>query len=206
MSTPEETKTKLIQSQYKSAIDARDKLNDNYHKWMTFYYVANAAILVSITTLFNKIGPSCGTSCILPLIGMLVCVFWNLSCKGYYYWSNSWIRLIIKFERQIANGDEDLMVYSVFDEETALHEDSLINPVKGANISTPKLTMIFSLCAILLWFGFAAWQFLQLTGWPICCKMMTIIFSFIMLVLFYFILPQGLKSRKDNLHGLVKCL
>jgi hypothetical protein len=206
MSTSEETKTALLLSQYKFAIDARDKLNDNYHKWMTFYYVANAAILVSITTLYSKVAPSCGTACILALTGMLVCIFWNLSCKGYYYWSNSWIKLIIKFERQIANGDEDLMVYSVFDEETALHGDSLINPVKGANISTPKLTMVFSLCAIFLWFGFAVWQFLPLTDWPICCKIMSSTLSFIMLTLFYFILPKGLKSRKENLHGLVKCV
>ncbi len=71
-----------IELQYKYAVDARDKLNDNYHKWMTYYYVANAAILVAITTLFTKVPDDKG---ILPLslIGVFVCTLWHLSCKGY---------------------------------------------------------------------------------------------------------------------------
>ena len=62
-----EDKKATLEKQYKIAIDARDKLNDNYHKWMTFYYIANGAILVAITTLYSKQGLDKGISLALRL-------------------------------------------------------------------------------------------------------------------------------------------
>ena len=41
----------LAYHQYLRAIDARDKLNENYHRWMTFYYIALGPILLAIITL-----------------------------------------------------------------------------------------------------------------------------------------------------------
>ncbi len=75
----------LLERQYKTAIDARDKLNDNYHKWMTFYYVANGAILVAITTLFSQHCELDSGVFVLSLLGLLTCIIGIYSCKGYYY-------------------------------------------------------------------------------------------------------------------------
>lgn len=73
-----------LYEQYKLAINSRDKLTDNYHKWMTFYYVAGSAILIAITTLYNKDSENQGLL-FLSLLGLFICILWNLSCKGYYH-------------------------------------------------------------------------------------------------------------------------
>ena len=106
-----------LEAQYKYAVDARDKLTDNYYKWMTYYYVANAAILVAITQNDNNLGEN--ATIILGLIGVFVCTLWHLSCKGYYYWSNSWIKIIILIENELiqtnpTSPSSKLGVYSVF--------------------------------------------------------------------------------------------
>ena len=130
----------LLERQYKLAIDARDKLNDNYHKWMTFYYVANGAVLVATTSLFDKSKNGHGIF-IFSLIGIFICLLWNLSCKGYYYWSNSWINIIMDLEKRVTKGDKTLFVYSAFSQKVVDKETYSWFPLKPANISTPKLTL-----------------------------------------------------------------
>ncbi len=130
MTTFEEKKATLLSSQYKAAIDARDKHNENYHRWIPFYYVANGAILVAVTTLFGKSNlarmPDC-TLLILGGLGVLTCMYWNLTCRGYYYWSLSWIGIIMYLERQIFKGEEYSMPYGVFSKSVALNNFTYLN-------------------------------------------------------------------------------
>ena len=149
----------LLERQYKNAIDARDKLNDNYHKWMTYYYVANAAILVSITTLYGKCNTS-GVIFFLSLLGLLICILWNLSCKGYYYWSKSWIDIIINLEKKVTNDEQDKFVYGSFSQNVVGLEKHSWHPIKPANISTPKLTLLFSFVSIISWTVVLVYEFL----------------------------------------------
>lgn len=197
-------KEELIRVQYKLAIDARDKLTDNYHKWMTYYYVANGAILVAITTLFNK-APTDRAILFLSLIGIIICFLWNLSCKGYYYWSKSWINIIYRFEKNIIKGDDELAVYTAFSKDVAKNADSVLIPNKPANISTPKLTLLFSFFGIISWTIFSIYIFIS--NFPICemrCKLLITILSLIILLILYFIiLPIWTKSRDENTHVLV---
>ncbi len=135
---------------YKLAINARDKLNENYHKWMTFYYVANGAILVAVTTLVKD----CNFFAILFLsvIGTMISIFWHLSCKGYYYWSNNWIDIIMAHERVLLKDREDELigVYSIFSKKVDdKKKNSFYNTMGYANVSTPKLTLIFSFLVII---------------------------------------------------------
>ncbi|MEO6849294.1 MAG: hypothetical protein ABI166_01635, partial [Mucilaginibacter sp.] len=141
----------LFEKQYNVAIDARDKLNDNYHKWMTFYYVANGAILVAVTSLSNKVDNYNVVLLTLAIVAIYTCITWNLSCRGYYYWSLSWIDIIMHFERKIANGDIYKMPYSMFSGDVVNRFDHKNNPLTPANISTPKLTLRFSIFAITCW-------------------------------------------------------
>lgn len=193
----------LLERQYKLAIDARDKLNENYHKWMTFYYVANAAILVAVTTIVGK-NPCDYRIFMFALIGIFICILWNLSCKGYYYWSNSWIHIIIKMERKLTDGDESLFVYSAFSEEVAKGTKNTWYPTNPANISTPKLTLLFSFFSIIVWTFFSIYEFFLLfPALSLYCKIVLSTFLIIMVVGLFCILPNFVKSRKDGLHTLI---
>lgn len=141
----------LLEKQYKLAIEARDKLNDNHHKWMTYYYIANAAILVAITSIFKENAVNKGIFA-LSVLGMLTGLLWHLSCKGYYYWSLSWINIIQDLEQLITKDDASIGVYSVFSRKVA--DKNLrynLSPLREANISTPKLILLLSFSAMIFW-------------------------------------------------------
>jgi hypothetical protein len=198
-----EDEIKLQERQYKLAIDAKDKLNDNYHRWMTFYYVANGAVLVAATTLFDKSKNDHGVF-VFALIGIFICLLWNLSCKGYYYWSNSWINIIIDLEKKVTNGDKTLFVYSAFSKKVADEGTNSWLPLKPANISTPKLTLLFSFFSIVGWTTFSVYEFLvQYSFLCFCCKVTLIAVLIITVLVTFFTLPKFVKSRQDNKHTLV---
>lgn len=76
----EETK---LENVYKLAISARNFHFDHFNKWMTYYYVAVAAIFAGFYNIKDdnyqiKIG--------LLSLGFLVSILWHLSCKRYYFW------------------------------------------------------------------------------------------------------------------------
>lgn len=195
-----EKKKKIFEKQYKIAIEARDKLNDNYHKWMTFYYVANGAVLVAITTLFSKQGQDKGIF-ILSLIGVLICIIWNLSCKGYYYWSNSWINLIIELEKKVF--DEENLVYGAFSEKVAVNEKSTWYILEPNNISTPKLTLLFSFTSIVCWTIYTIYSFfIQFNGITTMFKIVISIMVLLTIINSYIKLPIFVKSRKAEKHKL----
>lgn len=193
-----------LYEQYKLAINSRDKLTDNYHKWMTFYYVASSAILIAITTLYSKDSENQGLL-YLSLLGLLICFLWNLSCKGYYYWSISWIKIIIQLEKSIIDNDINMGVYSVFSKEVAENETPIWKLNKPANISTPKLSLLFSFCAILSYLIFSIYLFLNLyNNWPLYPKIIIIVLFILLLFISYTIfLPKWAKSRDDKFHTLV---
>ncbi len=141
----------LIDKQYRIAIEARDKLNDNYHKWMSFYYIANGAILVAMTSIYGKNNTDNVTLLAFSIIGIFTCGTWNLSCRGYYYWSLSWIDIIHHLEKLSAKSKVEIMPYALFSKTVVDkfdHKNGLTIP---ANISTPKLTLRFSIFAISCW-------------------------------------------------------
>lgn len=180
---------------YELAIDARNKMNDDFHKWMTFYYLANAAVVVAITTLYAKCVNSVVSALFLAIVGIIISVFWNLSCKGYYYWSSNWIKLIKKFEEDYFG---EKAVYGVFMNEVHEQNNSLICLTKGYNVSTPKLTMIFSFLSIVSWIAFASYIIFSEYG-DICCTFVPTIITF----LIYMTIPEYTVSRKKNHNKLI---
>ena len=100
---------KEIESAYKTAIAARNFHLDHSNKWMTYYYVAVAAIFVA----FYNLKDSDNSNLIYGLLslGFLVSVLWHLSCKGYYFWTKNWLDIVLKFERQLY---EEQAIYSLF--------------------------------------------------------------------------------------------
>ncbi len=194
----------FLEKQYKLAIDAREKLVDNYHKWMTFYYVANSAVLIAITYLFNKTGSYNNGILALALLGLLVSMLWNLSCKGYYYWSGSWINIIIKLEKKLIKGKTKYGVFSVFSQDIVNNEKDSWMPMRPANISTPKLTMLFSFISIIAWLVYSIYLFWEIysTLTPLERTLACVLFLLIILIVYLIVIPKLAKSR-INLHSLV---
>lgn len=193
----------FIEKQYKYAIDARDKLNDNYYKWMSYYYLANAGIIVAITTLFKGENPNGIIILFLSGIGVFISSLWHLSCKGYYYWSKSWINIIIRLEKMMTSNDETFGVYSVFSQEVK-NESNFWKPHKPANISTPKLTLLFSFFSILCWGAVSIHQFFLLDlGIGICCKTLISLACVLLIIIIYIVIIPKIKSKNENSHVLV---
>ncbi len=187
---------------YKLAIDARDKLNENYHKWMTFYYVANGAILVAVTTL-EKQANNFLPILFLSIVGTIISLFWHLSCKGYYYWSKSWINIIKAHERKLLQGKENELigVYSILSKD--IHDKEEVNRMYGItdykNISTPKLTLIFSFISIVCWFILGIVMFFcYYQDLSLCCKIFISLSYLIICISLYIILPKFAQSKMND--------
>lgn len=194
---------------YKLAIEARDKLNDNYHKWMTFYYVANSAFLVAFATIYTQMNTGQNIILlILPILGILISIFWHLSCKGYYYWSNSWINIIIKHEQKILEkpNDNSIGVYSVFSKEIYNKEikNCILNPLSFANISTPKLTLLFSFIAIISWSAISISLYSkQFCNLSIFLIVVTPILITVSLFLLFFLKDKAKSLIEENSHQFI---
>ncbi len=197
-------KIMLIERQYRLAVESRQNLNNNYHKWMTYYYVANGAVLIAVTSLFNdsKFG-----ILFLSIVGLVISILWNLSCKGYYYWSKSWIHIILRLEKELIQNRTELGVFTIFSKSVAKNEDRVIIPNKPANISTPKLTLLFSFFVILCWIAFGLYIFFtQDFECNLNYKVLIVVLSLILLIILYMVLlPKWTKSRDENSHILVDC-
>jgi len=209
----EDKALEFLERQYKQAIDARDKLNDNFYKWMSYYYLANAGVLVAITTLYNKDNVINNGMLIFSFVGIIVCILWHLSCKGYYYWSLSWIDIIKRFEKSLIpeyekeqlSENTKFAVYSIFSKEVAEENDFYWKPTSSANISTPKLTLLFSFISAIFWIICAIGLFINLPSFCICWKILIALFFIGLLIGFYCFIISKVKSRIPETQILVQC-
>ena len=118
----------FLQKQYLIAVEAKHKLKDNYHQWMTFYYVANSAILIALSYLYKSNTTEPGIL-LLALIGTLVCMLWNLACKAYLYHAQHWRFVVNRLERALILGNDEFSVFSKFTTEVE-KENSYWNPLR----------------------------------------------------------------------------
>lgn len=186
MSDTDQNTVNLEQTRYNLIVNARNFHYENFNKWMTYYYVAVAAIFVG----FYSIEDSNNTSKFwLLAVGYIVSVLWHLSCKGYYFWIKHWTAQLLKMEES-----NNYAVYSVFTESVKKRDDKLLNPLQSANISTSKVTLLFSFCISITWF------FLILHDWVVICSnnhlnnLLQLIFSLLITSVIVFLLGLFLKS------------
>ncbi len=139
-------KNDKIMDAYKLAISARNFHLDHFNKWMTYYYVAVAAIFVA----FYNLKDTCNSNIVygLLILGFLVSVLWHLSCKGYYFWTKNWLDVVLKFEKQLS---EEQAIYSLFSKRVKNENDKLYLPTQSANVSTSKVTLLLSFIASWTW-------------------------------------------------------
>lgn len=191
----------LLYNQYLRAIDARDKLQENYHRWMTFYYVALGSILVTIVTLINsqkhidftflKLG--------LSILATFISLVWHLSCKGYNYWSNSWMLIIKRLELSIIGNKRELAVYTDFSVSVINGEKESFGPLKSGNISTPKLTLLVSFSATIVWSFLAVVEYFKIAE-SNCCRILGLTIWIIIMFSCYTIplRTKCFESRKSD--------
>lgn len=132
-----------IQERYKIAIEARNFHYDNFNKWLTYFYVAIAALFAGYCSLNGE------EKTFILILGYVVSIFWYLSCKGYYYWNIHWICLIQYYEKQMLGLNTPNAVYSIFWNKRK--NNNYLSPISGANISTSKIAILFCFIIAFSW-------------------------------------------------------
>jgi hypothetical protein len=131
-------------TRYKILINARNFHYDNFNKWMTFYYIAIGALFVGFNSL--KDSDNIVIKGTVLFMGLLVSIFWHWSCKGYYFWITNYIQLIKKSEENIEGNKR---VY--FCIANSKLNNNYFHILSGANISTSKITLLFSFSTAISW-------------------------------------------------------
>lgn len=144
----------IIFEQYKNAVNARNFHYDNFNRWTTYFYVAIGSVffayisLVSAEQLHIKWSEFIMVKFGLLFLNFIISFFWFIANKGYYYWNIHWINLVHHFEREILELNVQHRVFNVVSNKT--EQDDIYDPIKGANISTSKVTILFSFIVCLI--------------------------------------------------------
>lgn len=146
---------KLIERQYQRVIDVRDKLIANYTTWVNFYYVILTAVYFGYGFVINSNEKSeiRNFTPILSFLGFYVSLVWNLSCRGYNYYSNHFMLVIKDLEKELlkeCNSNEKHQVFNRFSTKIAMSEKKGLFSWKYANVSTPKLNIVTTWVALLI--------------------------------------------------------
>ena len=165
--------------QYQLLINARNFHYDNFNKWMTFFYVAVGAIFVGYYSIIEKTELDFEKIIILS-IGLLVSIFWHWSCKGYYYWITNFIQLIQLYEEKMPPIKR---VYFCMANKKS--NNKYYNPVSGANISTSKITLLFSFIVTFSWSLLLTNKIIRINKLNIIWGKISILFYFISLIITY---------------------
>ena len=136
---------------YFHLINARNFHYDNNNKWMTYFYVAIGALFVGYYTLLAS---NCNQKfnnelIVLVLLGYIISLLWYWSSKGYYFWYINFITLVNDCEENDLKLDPKHRVYYVFANKKT--QNNYLNPVRGANISTSKISILFSFIIAIVW-------------------------------------------------------
>lgn len=188
----------LQEERYKLLINARNFHYDNFNKWMTFFYVAIGALFVGYYNILDK-EDYFFQEIIIIIAGLIISIFWHWSCKGYYYWVTQFIKLIMEYEKSLPI---ELRIYSCMANKKL--NNNYFHPLKGANISTSKITLLFSLFIILIWYIILIKSiFDKLEYTHICCNILFVILSLIVIYIIISTVSQFIKSdisKHDDLN------
>ncbi|MFK8298742.1 RipA family octameric membrane protein [Capnocytophaga cynodegmi] len=143
------------EEKYKILIDARNFHYDNFNKWMTYFYVMIGAIFVAFYDMLKQ--KDYLNSHKIEIIGIcvagfIVSLFWYWANKGYYYWNINFITLVNHYEKNILKFKKKKRIYFVFANKN--NQNNYLNPLKGANISTSKISILLSFIVTLFWSTF----------------------------------------------------
>lgn len=186
-----------VDHQYERLIKARNFHYENLNKWLTFFYVAIGAMFAGFCTLYKAGSPKLVIIVMAVLYLVSLCAY--LSCKGYYYWENHWIKLLHTFEKR--NIPEGMRVYSVFANKEKLHKP--YNAVGGANVSTTKVSLFLTLTIATISGAILIYYITKAAGCTCACKYYAMFVSLMESSILTSILALvGMHYLKSNLKDL----
>lgn len=158
---------------------------------MTYFYVAIGALFVGYYTLITSSYQKLDSEIfLLILLGYIVSLLWFLSAKGYYFWNINFITLVNDCEVKDLKLKPNRRVYYVFANKKT--ENNYLNPISGANVSTSKVSILFSYLITIIW-GFLLLQKIFETD-----SFYLIVISGISTLFISFCLGKILKSKIDH--------
>ena len=137
---------------YKILINARNFHYDNFSKWASYFYIAIGALLVAYYTIVSSEKDFKEKEILIFLILLLGYSFsclWYWSTKGYYYWNINFITLVNNYEKNVLKWKKKDRIYFIFANKQ--EQNSYSSPIKGANISTSKIAILFAYIVTLTW-------------------------------------------------------
>lgn len=139
----EDKEMSFEERQYERLIKARNFHYENLNKWLAFFYVVIGAVFAGFCTLHDKTSSISKLEIVVITLAYIISICAYLSCKGYYYWENNWIKLLHNFEKQLSiRVLSDTRIYSVFANKKKLHQP--YNFIGGANVSTTKVSLFLT--------------------------------------------------------------
>lgn len=163
--------------QYQRLIDARNFHYENFNKWSLYFYAIIAALFAGYYSLHGQNEPIDEIiKWSILILGYIVSMCCYLSGKGYYYWEINWIKLIMHYEKQVWPLKKEKSVYSIFANEKGLSNYWCI--IKGANISSSKLSLVVSFAITYAWAAMITMKLLnECTKYP-CCVVIALLGAF----------------------------
>lgn len=139
---------------YQLLVSARNFHYENFNKWLTYFYVANAAIFVGYIQIistdpckvqFDQDNATFGILLFGSLAGLLL--FW--SSKGYYYWNINFIMMVNHYEKSVLEWEPEKRIYATMANKGV--QNNYLCPLSGANYSTSKIAIFFAFCIAVAW-------------------------------------------------------
>lgn len=200
------SKDKLSKAdRYKLVINARNFHYENFNKWMTYFYVAIGALFVGYCTILSSEKIIADKRVMLEYLvltlGYIVSTLWYWSAKGYYYWNINFITLVNHYEQNVLKFKKKKRVYAVFANKKT--ENHYYNPIRGANISTSKVAILFAFIITSVWGFIIAYNLFIYTGtclnkYKILIILISLIASFSSIFILSWLPKTFLKSYIDH--------
>lgn len=196
------------EDRYKHLIDARNYHFTQYNIWMAFFIGINSALFVAYYSLLKENYSLLKENynlekIVILLFGYIAAFLFYCSAKGYHYWINNFVNLLIDYENKNVRYDND-RVYSCI--ASKKNKFSYFKPLKAANISTFKIVILFAYLLTYGW-GILLMPFIdkwiescQCLSWLLCLPLwlQSIIIIFIVNVILLWFAKRCLKSNLKN--------
>lgn len=92
---------------YEKAIEGRNSHYSNYNTWANYYAIFNGALFVGYYNVIKE--PTSKEliwlSLIIVFVGLFTSICWHQTVKGHYHWMLSWIKIVQKYEEELANKE-----------------------------------------------------------------------------------------------------
>ncbi|MFY0600710.1 MAG: hypothetical protein JXR03_13640 [Cyclobacteriaceae bacterium] len=162
MEEKKEDKEVELFERYKLLVAARNFHYENFNKWLTYFYVANAAVFVGYIQLISspKLDKIQSAQYPVLIFGFAAGLLLYWSSKGYYYWNINFIMLVNHYEKKLLKWKKRERIYSMFANKSV--QNNYFNPSSGANFSTSKIAILFAYIIVTSWGALLANSILSL--------------------------------------------